>query len=192
MAGNETLIVVPNALEDTLVLKKFLVRLVEKLDIVLGYRGQDPYITKSSVTSTDNIIAELPANLEEINTTLSTQDESISELEDSLDSLSSSFNTYQQSQNKTKLLGATYYDFNNAAYATLGGLYEFTALGSAIINPPAGAGLVPATTYTVMISSYTTIGGGAVQEAYITSAATKTFHKRAGSTSALLFSLGWF
>ena len=37
---NQTLIVVPTDLDDTETLQWFLTRLVEELDIILGYRGE--------------------------------------------------------------------------------------------------------------------------------------------------------
>jgi hypothetical protein len=49
MPTNETIIAVPITIEERGQLRQFLVRLVEKLDIVLGYRGDDPYVSISQL-----------------------------------------------------------------------------------------------------------------------------------------------
>lgn len=51
MPTNETIIAVPITLDQPGQVRQFLVRLVEKLDIVLGYRGDDPYVTSSQLQS---------------------------------------------------------------------------------------------------------------------------------------------
>lgn len=60
MPTNETLIGVPLNVEKAGQTRTFLVRLVEKLDVVLGYRGDDPYVPLSqlqseSATNTENL-----------------------------------------------------------------------------------------------------------------------------------------
>ena len=52
MARNESIAVVPVDVKDPDTLKRFLDRLVERLDIVLGYRGGDPYITEENQVQT--------------------------------------------------------------------------------------------------------------------------------------------
>lgn len=49
MPSNETLIAIPLELEDFQTTKQFLVRLVEKLDIILGYRGGDSFVSTSQL-----------------------------------------------------------------------------------------------------------------------------------------------
>ena len=51
MPTNESIIAVPITVEQKGQVRQFLVRLVEKLDIVLGYRGNDPYVTISQLQS---------------------------------------------------------------------------------------------------------------------------------------------
>ena len=51
MPTNETVIAVPITIEEKGQLRQFLVRLVEKLDIILGYRGNDPYVSISQLQS---------------------------------------------------------------------------------------------------------------------------------------------
>lgn len=192
MAQNETLIQVPAELAEPLQLRKFLLQLIERLDIVLGFRGQDPYLTKTDLQSSAEILSNLPATIANINSSIATAEKNIVYLQSEQENLVSLLENLQSTSFTTATLGAAYNDFNYTGYATLKGYYEFTALGSAITNAPPGAGLVGATSYTVLIHSYLNSGGGAATEVYITSATTKTFHKRAGPTSALYFSLGWF
>ena len=51
MRTNETIVAVPITVEQQGQTRQFLVRLVEKLDIVLGYRGNDPYVSISQLQS---------------------------------------------------------------------------------------------------------------------------------------------
>lgn len=192
MAQNETLIQVPNSLDEPIQLRKFLLQLIEKLDIILGYRGQDPYLKNTDLGTTENTITSLLSSVDAVEADIVEIQKDLDDFSSELDSLSSEFDAAQIAAYTTTALGVAYNDFNYTGYFTLKGFGQFTALGSAITNPPAGAGLVGATSYTVLIFSYINSGGGCVNEVYITSATTKTFHKRAGSTSALVLSLGWF
>ncbi len=192
MAQNETLIQVPTELSDPLQVRKFLLRLVERLDIILGFRGQDPYITKTELVTSAEVLANLPTTISAINSTTDSVEKDLTTLQSAQENLQDSFDNAQAANFNCVSLPTAYNDFNYTGYFTLKGYGQFTVLGSNIVNPPAGAGIVPATTYTVFVSSYLTIGGGAVQEVFITSPTTKTFHKRAGDTSALALSLGWF
>lgn len=51
MPANESIIAVPISVEQQGQTRQFLVRLVERLDIVLGYRGNDPYVSSSQLDS---------------------------------------------------------------------------------------------------------------------------------------------
>jgi len=51
MPPNETIIAVPLSVEQEGQTRQFLVRLIEKLDIVLGFRGGDPYVSISQLQS---------------------------------------------------------------------------------------------------------------------------------------------
>lgn len=192
MANNETIIQVPTDLRDPFQLTLFLRKLVEKLDIVLGYRGQNPYLASSDMQSLNVLLTDLPSTVDTIQRDLNLTAETVEELGKSVADLRNRFQQLLQALNSTQSLDIAYRDFNFAGYSTLKGFYQFTALGSEITNPPTGAALVGATSYTFILSSYVTLGGGVVQEVYVTSATTKTFHKRAGDTFALVLSLGWF
>jgi len=50
MRANESIIAVPITVEQPGQTRQFLVRLVEQLDIVLGNRGGDPYVSSSQLT----------------------------------------------------------------------------------------------------------------------------------------------
>ena len=56
--SNQTLIQIPLGLElqDPGRLRIFLLKLIEKLDIVLGYRGNDGYVSQSQLAQADNQI----------------------------------------------------------------------------------------------------------------------------------------
>ena len=51
MSTNETLMAVPLNVEEAGETRKFLVKLIEKVDVILGYRGSDPYVSSSGLTS---------------------------------------------------------------------------------------------------------------------------------------------
>lgn len=66
---NESLLQVPASVEDPAVLKRFLDRLVERLDIVLGYRGNDPYAATSDLgLAVSSLTQEAEQLVEQVNT----------------------------------------------------------------------------------------------------------------------------
>lgn len=71
---NSTLVSVPAKFDDLKQLRVFVVKLIEKLDIVLGYRGSAGYETAGTAESLTTI-------------TLNTLNEAISEVEQTIDSL---------------------------------------------------------------------------------------------------------
>ena len=132
MARNESIATVPVDVKDPDTLKRFLDRLVERLDIVLGYRGGDPYITEEDQVQT---ISELQQLL------LSELKEAIAGFQPAIDEVSQKLS---EAETKIAELGklSSYQntatvDLNSTAWTT-GDVYSsFTALGSAILNPPA-------------------------------------------------------
>ena len=66
MPTNETLVAVPLHVEQAGETRKFLVRLIEKLDIVLGYRGDDPYVTISQLQDASTSASTSLTQLEQI------------------------------------------------------------------------------------------------------------------------------
>lgn len=73
---NESLFQVPASVEDPDVLKRFLDRLVERLDIVLGYRGDNPYAATSDL---ETAVSALTAEAEQLTTQLGTETESLNQ-----------------------------------------------------------------------------------------------------------------
>lgn len=73
---NESLFQVPASVEDPDVLKRFLDRLVERLDIVLGYRGDNPYAATSDLTTAVGVLTQ---EAEQIATKLVEETESLNE-----------------------------------------------------------------------------------------------------------------
>ena len=140
MARNESIATVPVDVKDPDTLKRFLDRLVERLDIVLGYRGGDPYITEEDQVQT---ISELQQLL------LSELKEAIAGFQPAIDEISQKLS---EAETKITELGklssyqdTTTVDLNSTAWTT-GDVYSsFTALGSAILNPPTA--LIAGSTY---------------------------------------------
>lgn len=60
---NESLFQVPASVEDPDVLKRFLDRLVERLDIVLGYRGDNPYAATSDLETAVSTLSQAAEEL---------------------------------------------------------------------------------------------------------------------------------
>ena len=111
------------------------------------------------------------------------------ELTEKINQLESKVDTDQEEAFKTIDLPVEFRDFNNSVWFTFKGFGEFTATGADMTNPPVA--LIGATVYTIFVSSYLTVGGGAVTTVNITSATTSTMHTRAGPTEALAITLGW-
>jgi hypothetical protein len=92
MPINETIIAVPTTVEAPGQTRQFLVRLVEKLDIVLGYRGNDPYVSAADLQSaTDANLTALEKTVLSIVTQVITENiDTISdEIVDSINALKS-------------------------------------------------------------------------------------------------------
>ena len=59
MRTNESIIAVPVSVEQKGQTRQFLVRLVEKLDVILGRRGGDPYVATSQLAETQEGLTQL-------------------------------------------------------------------------------------------------------------------------------------
>lgn len=73
---NESLCQVPASVDDPDVLKRFLDRLVERLDIVLGYRGDNPYAATSDL---ETAVLALNTETEQLTEQLGTETESLNQ-----------------------------------------------------------------------------------------------------------------
>lgn len=264
---NESLFQVPASVEDPDVLKRFLDRLVERLDIVLGYRGDNPYAATSDLTTA---VAALTQEAEQIATKLVEETESlnqqlltlVAQLEEQLQQLASLLSRVETLEAEVSdillelagfgarldALEAGYVsilssiadleadyaaldirvddleattemltsysitsirDFNSTLWQTAPMYTKFTALGSAIINPPVSStvddidlddtyGIVtdivetsvslnPASTYTC----YVEVRAAYVQKVIIVGTGFAISKSRAGSTWSELVANAW-
>jgi hypothetical protein len=160
MANNETIAQLPKELDTQVGLKRFLAIIVEQIDIMLGYRGGDPYVKNSALTELNESIDKLSAEVEKQSTE---QEPGYLDLENE------------------------YRDFNHVGYYSLNGKGEFVALGSQISNSPIS--LTGSTTYNVYVDSYVTLSGGVVQQFYLVHTGGLLRFDRAGPSSAELKTL---
>lgn len=163
---NESLFQVPASVEDPAVLKRFLDRLVERLDIVLGYRGDNPYTATSDLTNAvaklaqeaELVTSQFTAEVENLNqqllTLIAQLEEQLQQLIGLLDrvealevevsdillelaNLDARLATLEASYiSLTSYSTTTLRDFNSTAWQTAPIYTVFTALGSAIFNAP--------------------------------------------------------
>jgi hypothetical protein len=66
MQTNESIIAVPITVEQSGQTRQFLVRLVERLDLVIGTRGGDPYVPESKLNETQVGLTKLEQTVLEI------------------------------------------------------------------------------------------------------------------------------
>lgn len=169
---NESLIAVPVDVAEPFVLKRFLTRLIEELDIVLGYRGGDPYLRSSDIKSveqglegTTTTLNGLDRAISETDATVSQLVEDVTVLDDRLTNDESALSDLTGLVLASTTLDSTYYNFDHANYATLQGRFEFNTVGSNLTNAPFTP--VGTTTYFCFFNCATTVGGGVVQELFV-------------------------
>lgn len=130
MAVNESIAAVPTDISDPITLKRFLDRLVERLDIVLGYRGGDPYVTSdeqvSTISELQGLLAQIKTSNTELTSTIEDFKSKLDEIKQSLEDLAK-LKEYQTTSIR---------DLNSIAWTTASVYNSFTALGSEILNPP--------------------------------------------------------
>lgn len=117
MPTNESMVAVPLNVEEAGETRKFLLRLVEKLDIVFGYRGNDPFVTVSQLNSTtEGGLTQLEKTILAVITALVNDNSSIlnelittlsDETTDAIDALKSS-TTVDDADDSTQVLSAGY------------------------------------------------------------------------------------
>jgi hypothetical protein len=66
ISKNESIIAVPVSVEQEGQTRQFLVRLVERLDLVIGTRGGDPYVPESRLADTASSLTKLEQTVLEI------------------------------------------------------------------------------------------------------------------------------
>lgn len=200
--ANESIISVPPSLDDPITLRRFLAQLVEKIDIVIGTRGNDEYVKQSELTS---VTTTLTASVTEEQTTLASvsdqTDTNTAAIADNAETIDDNTTAIASNVNaivslstailEHTVLNSTYYDFDNAAYADLEGRFEFSADGASITNAPYPT--VGGTTYYNFLNTATTANGGVVQElkVYDDVGLIATGYYRIGDTWAEAQTVGW-
>lgn len=143
--ANETLAQVPSDVSDPVVLKRFLSSLVERLDVVLGYRGDSSYASDTTVKDLSTTVSENQASTTEsiltIQSSLDTANEDILDHEERLTSAEDQVGQLQ-SFKSTDLR-----DFNDEGWPIFS---AFTCLGSEALNPPAA--LTAGNTYSFFVT----------------------------------------
>lgn len=143
--ANETLAQVPSDVSDPVVLKRFLSSLVERLDVVLGYRGDSSYASDTTVKDLATTTAENFSNLTETTSTLQsdlgTAKETVAGHEERLTSTEDQLGQLQ-AYKSTGLC-----DFNVEGWPIFS---SFTCLGSEALNPPAA--LTAGDTYSFFVT----------------------------------------
>lgn len=187
--SNESFAQVPLDLEEEDALRRILQKVVEEVDLILGNRADDPYVAESdlegervSLTSLNNSVTALRDSLETLDGRVEENEKQNEEQQDILDDV--------QYTVTLRALGTSFNDFDDASWGTLKGKGQFTALGSAMTNPPYA--VTAGTTYIVYADSATTTGGGVLQTTYIedTGVGLRIF-VRTGDSFAQAVTNGW-
>lgn len=188
--SNESFAQVPLDLTNADALRRFLQKVVEEVDVITGRRAADLYVKTSeveeaevvSLTELSNTITEIEKILAVNATNIATNESDIATLQADVDAL--------QFITTHAALTATYNDFDNAVWGTLKGKGQFSALGSAMTNPPFA--VTAGTTYLVYADSATTTGGGVTQRVMMedTGVDLKVFY-RTGDSFAQAVTNGW-
>lgn len=179
---------IPNDITNPNSLKNFLVRLTKTVDSIIG-----------DVNTLEQVVpaeAAEPVSLATLSATTTELREDLDDLTERVDTLESNQSTLTGKVDALdfalihEALGTLYNDFNDAAWGLLSGNGQFTALGSAMTNPPFA--VVAGTTYTVYIESYQTADGGVVQRVLMEeTGVTLTAHYRTGDSFAVAVTNGW-
>ena len=187
---NQTLIAVPADVTETGTLQWFLSRLVEELDLVLGFRGSDTYVKTSeleaarvTLTSLDAVLSATNDSVEALSTELATTNDNVAANVNDIAAIDSLL--------ASTVLDASYHNFDDAVFATLAGRSELITLGSNLSNTPYTP--VGGETYYNYFNTLVTSNGGVVQELKVFSSTTltPTAYFRIGNTWTEAKSLGW-
>lgn len=179
--ANETLAQVPSDVSDPVVLKRFLSSLVERLDVVLGYRGDSAYASDITVKDLATETAENFSSLTETTATLrSDLDSAKEDIADHEERLTSAEDQVGQLQayKSTDLR-----DFNVEGWPIFS---SFTCLGSEALNPPTS--LIAGDTYSFFVTvlpSYTQT------VVILNNAGASSMYVRSGLTWSEVAAHGW-
>lgn len=151
--ANSTLVALPTSITSFDEIQRVLARVIEELDVLLGNRGIDPALRTSELTSATSTLNTLTTDLAllkieaaalrqtieravlKLNNSLSITDEDIITMQMQIDNLSSVVSVLQNNWISLEL-SIDYYDFNFAGWDSLKGNFEFSTLGSNLINSP--------------------------------------------------------
>lgn len=140
MAENsQTIAQVPYDITDDVSMQRFLNQLVERLDIVLGFRGDTTFITDEDLSTQGVNLQNLSGQLSSLSAALATLQETSEQNSEDIEALQESSDSSQY-VTETQILDSSYYNFNASVWSTLRGKGEFSASGSAITNPPTTIG----------------------------------------------------
>lgn len=187
--ANESFVQVPLDVTDADGLQKFLRKVVEEIDFIKGSRAQDPYVRESELEGER-------VNLTTVNEGITTLTEIINTLDGRVEENELSIEDIQPVVDDTQFtvihraLDTTFNDFDNTVWSTIKGKGQFSALGSAMTDPPFV--VTPATTYIVYVDSALTTGGGVTQRVMMedTGVDLKVFY-RTGDSFAVAVTNGW-
>jgi hypothetical protein len=145
--ANQTLISVPANLEQPLVLKRFITSLIERLDIILGYRGSNSYASNTELAEQGATLVEalniVAAKAEENEAAILELSKEITELSDNIDDQLTALNQVVwlkafylsfigRSSNGAVTMSN---DYNiSAGTRTAAGVYEFTLTQNTILG----------------------------------------------------------
>lgn len=187
--SNESLVAVPPDVSQPEVLKGFLLRLVEKLDEVLGFRGDNAAATTTQLEVTDTTLSAVASTVQDavelLASTIEDVNANASDIEDNASAISA-IESYWAHQE----LSSAYYDLDDTAWGSLVGNFEFAADGSLLTNTPYTAS--GGTVYRNFVLSVPTLNNGIVQRlVVINSSTTIQVFQRAGNTFSEAVTIGW-
>lgn len=148
--ANQTIAQIPVNLADPDSMKRFLQELVGNLDVVLGYKGSTSYTTTADLQKATGTVTEIADEVTTVKESLTTNSDSLQTAQEDIEDLQDDMDAVY----KAAALTDDYKDFNATVWNDVKGAFEFSGLGSELINPPAT--LVPGNTYNVYGVSYDT------------------------------------
>lgn len=186
---NESFAQVPLDLTKEDPLRRILQKIVEEVDLILGNRADDPYVAESELAGERVSLTSLSESITSLNETLSALDSRVEDTELENEEQQAIIDDVQYTVTH-RTLDTAYNDFDDASWGTLKGRGQFTALGSAMTNPPYA--VTAGTTYIVYAESALTLGGGVVQTVYIEDTGTGLrIFVRTGDSFAQAVTNGW-
>lgn len=151
--NRETIASVPVLIESQEDVRRFLQQLVDRIDVVLGFKGDTKYLTSEDLTDVNTELT----SLRQLQEDLSTVETELTNLKTSVEEAIERIDTVEEQLAEldnvkvTEVLDASFYDLNYSGWDTKLGELEFSAEGSEISNAPIA--LDGSTTYNILASS---------------------------------------